>query len=100
MTRNWEEDPNGATTVLRPWWYSYAGKLPVQPTYAMLSVTPEQIEYTGYYFTDLSVKDPDTGLVLPPKFDSTKNGRAQFDHLVITYAERHPSETKSDKATE
>ena len=100
MARNWEEDPNGATTVLRPWWYSYAGKLPVQPTYAMLNVTPEQIEYTGYYFTDLSVKDPDTGLVIQPKFDSTKNGRAQFDHLVITYAERHPSETKSDKATE
>ena len=90
MTRNWEEDSSGGTVVLRPWWYCYAGQLPVQPTYIMVNVTPEQVEFTGYYITDLSVKDPETGLVIPPKFNPSKNGRAQFDHLVVTYAERHP----------
>ena len=90
MTRNWEEDSSGGTVVLRPWWYCYAGQLPVQPTYIMVNVTPEQVEFTMYYITDLSVKDPETDLVIPPKFDSAKNGKAQFDHLVVTYAERHP----------
>ena len=90
MTRDWEGEGAGANVVLRPWWYAYAGKLPVQPTYIIANITPEQVEFTGYYITDLAVKDIDTGLVIPPKFDSAKNGKAQFDHLVVTYAERHP----------
>ena len=90
MTRDWEGEGAGANVVLRPWWYAYAGKLPVQPTYIIANITPEQVEFTGYYITDLAIKDVETGLIIPPKFDPSRNGRAQFDHLVVTYAERHP----------
>ena len=85
-----EYDKHFKAGTNRPWWYEFAGTLPVQPCFYTIDADSDKLDFKMFYVSGIVSKDKETTIQTIKSYDPAVNKPVQYDAFTINFADRKP----------